>query len=533
MKSKKSLLTILASVLVSIFTITAAPSAQAVDIPLLTWERGKQHNIVLGGPSNTAGWKIFLVAEGQAERQFSASLPNAAGYIVYSIELPNDLPLGGYTVETRGQGKPDTAVAAVNLVERNYYTITSIPTDLRLLFTFYAIIISSFAVIRARKYSQLSFKRDKSHRKANGESAEKSRVPGFVQPFYKFRSRRQAEMEISFLKFIAYKDGEPLHKLSPILWAIAPFVMFLFGMYMSYGIQATTVIPNVAIGLIIVAALVGAFDAISGATAAAGFIFASLILGDVNGMRSFIAVLAFTMAWCAPSMLASMYLITMRIDFTDNEGKLSAKARDGLALIVSALFGSVAVVISAILTDSLVINIQGDSFARWPLMALVALVIVVKNLTEILIDRSRAKSGREVATVEESIFLARAISPGMTTLLAVAFFSIIYVWTENPLQSLIATVVIAGPFFLSFMVFPEVAGKRFPMIKRNLLLETLVIAFLTAAVYVGVQYLPLSTREKAQAFILLGLVPVLIHAIYSALVVSSERTQVKEGEVIV
>jgi hypothetical protein len=192
-----------------------------------------------------------------------------------------------------------------------------------------------------------------------------------------------------------------------------------------------------------------------------------------------------------------------------------------------------AVVISTILTDSLVINIQSDSFARWPLMALVAAVIVLKNVIEIAIDRSRRKKSSDVEVLTESIYLARVISPGMTFMLAVAFFGITYVWTEKPLQSLIATVIIAGPFFLSFMVFPEVAGKRFPMIKRNLLLETLVIALLTAAVYVGVQYLPLSTREKAQAFILLGLVPVLIHAIYSALVVSSERTQVKEGEVIV
>lgn len=532
MKSRKYFVTILVSLFLSVFAFVAMPSAQAVDIPLLTWERGKQHNIVLGGPSNTAGWKIFLVAEGQADRQFTASLPNAAGYIVYSIELPNDMPLGGYTVETRGRGKADTAVAAVNLIERNYYTITSIPTDLRLLFTFYAIIISSFAVIRARKYSTLSFTRDKSHRRAKGEDVEKSRVLGLLQPFYKFRSRRQAEMEISFLKFISYKDGEPLHKLSPNLWAVTPFAMLLLGMFMSYSIQSTTVIPNVAIALIVVAALVGALDAISGATAAAGFIFASLILGDVNGMRSFIAVLAFTMAWYVPSMLASMYLITMRIDFRDNEGKLSAKTRDLFALTISALFGSVAVVISAILTDSLVINIQGNSFARWPLMLLVAVVIILKNLIEIVIDNLRAKNGTEVATIEESIFLARVISPGMTFSLAVAFFGIIYVWTEKPLQSLIATVIISAPFFLSFMVFPEVAGKRFPMIKRNVLVETLVIALLTAAVYVGIQYLPLSTREKAQAFILLGLVPVLIHAIYSSLVVSSERAQQKEGELL-
>jgi hypothetical protein len=338
-------------------------------------------------------------------------------------------------------------------------------------------------------------------------------------------------MEISFLKFIAYKDGEPLHKLSPILWAITPFITFLLGMYMSYSIQGITVIPNVALYLILIAAIVGAVDAISGVTAAAGFLFASLILGDINNMRTFLSVIAFALAWCLPSMLASMYLIVLKIDFNEALSKASSRVKTLLALAISAALGSMAVIISAILTDSLVINKQGDPFARWPLMAIVAVVIFLKNLVEVLVDRSRRNRGSDVQSVEESIFLARAISPGMTFLLAIAFFGIIYVWTDKPVQSLIATAVIAAPFFLSFMVFPEVAGKRFPMIRRNLVLETVLISLTTVGVYAGIQYLPLATREKAQAFILLGLVPVLIHAIYSALVVSSERAKKKEAEV--
>lgn len=505
--------------------------SKAADIPLLSWERGKQQNIVLGGPSTGSGWKIFLVAEGQADREFSGSIPNSAGYIVYSIDLPRNLPLGGYAVEARAKGSPDSAVAAVNVIERSYYTISSIPTDLRLLFTFYAIIISTFAVIRARKYSNLSFKRDKSHRRNKGEDSEYSRVPGIFQPFYKFRARRQAEMEISFLKFIAYKDGEPLHKLSPIFWAVTPFATFLLGLYMAWSIQGKTVVPDVALYLVVIAAVVGAFDAISGSTAAMGFLFASLILGDINGMRSFLAVIAFVMAWTVPSMLASMYLITLKVDLAEALPRLSNRSKTAIVLALSALLGSTAVIVSAILTDSLVINIQGNPFARWPLMAIVAGVIFLKNVVEILVESSRSKREIQVESIEESIFLARAISPSMTFILAVAFFGITYVWTEKPLQSFIAALVISSPFFLSFMVFPEVAGKRFPMIRRNLILETVVISALTAGVYAGIQYLPMATREKAQAFILLGLVPAVIHAIYSALVVSSERSRTTEGEI--
>ena len=41
----------------------AAPSAQAADIPFLTWENGKQQAIVLGGPSSSTEWKMALVGE--------------------------------------------------------------------------------------------------------------------------------------------------------------------------------------------------------------------------------------------------------------------------------------------------------------------------------------------------------------------------------------------------------------------------------------------------------------------------------------
>ncbi|CAB4529573.1 unannotated protein [freshwater metagenome] len=525
-KNKRTLL-----LLITAISVIFAPMAIAADMPLLSWERGKQQNIVLGGLSTNAGWKIYLTAPGQIDREFSPSAPNAAGYVVFSIDLPNNLPLGGYSVEARAKGSPDTTVAGVNLIKRNYYTISSIPTDLRLLFTLYAIIISTFAVIRSRKYASLAFTRDKSHKRRKDEESSVSRVLGAIQPFYRFRSRRQDEMEISFLKFVALKDGEPLHKLSPNIWALAPFFTFVLGIYMSYSIQNTTVIPNVALGLIIAIAVIGAVDAISGGTAALGFIFASLILGDITGMRSFLAAAAFVMAWCLPSMLASMYLVILKVDFKVYLSRLSENIKDVLALVLSALLGSVAVVISTILTDSLVINIQGNKFLRWPLMAIVFVLIIAKNLMEIAIDRRRIKREIEVETEVESIILQRSMSQPMTFTLATAIFGITYVWTEKANQSLIATLVISAPFFLNSIHLPRLVGVRFAKARRNLMIEAIIVALLTVAVYIGVQYLPMSTREKAQAFILLGLVPVLLHSVYSSLVATSEKNKFEKEEV--
>ena len=517
--------------LVAAISLFSAPHAMAADMPLLSWERGKQQNIVLGGLSTNAGWKIFLTAPGQIDREFTPSAPNAAGYVVFSIDVPNNLPLGGYSVEARAKGSPNTTVAGINLIPRTSYTISSIPTDLRLLFTLYAIIISTFAVIRSRKYSRLSFVRDKSHKRKKGQDDLISRVPSLIQPFYKFRSRRQDEMEISFLKFVALKDGEPLHKLSPNIWALTPFVTFVAGIYMSYSIQETTVIPNVALPLIVAIAVIGAFDAISGGTAALGFIFASFILGDISGMRSFLATLAFVMAWCLPAMLASMYLIILKVDFKDNLSKISENLKDLIALLLSAILGSLAVVVSTILTNSLVINIQGKLFLRWPLMVIVIAVIVAKNLVDVGIDKSRIKRESEFESEVESIYLQRVMSTLMTYVFATAIFGITYVWTEKASQALIATLVITAPFVLNSFHFPKIVGPRFAKVRRNLVIEAVVVAFLTVVIYVGIQYLPMTTREKAQAFILLGLVPVLLHALYSALIATSEKFIFEREEV--
>jgi hypothetical protein len=528
MKSKSLAVVLLAAFI----SLLAAPLAQAADIPLLSWERGKQQNIVLGGASTNAQWKIFLTAPGQSDREFSPSLPNKAGYVVYSIELPNDLPLGGYSIEARAKGSPNTTVAAVNLIARTYYTIASIPTDLRLLFTLYALIISTFTVLRSRKYAYLTFTRDKSHSRQKSEEIGTSRVIRFLQPFYKFRSRRQAEMEISFLKFISIKDGETLHKISPSVWAVTPFATFLAGIFMSYSIQATSVVPNVALPLIILVSAIGAFDAISGATAALGFIFASFILGDITGMRSFLAITAFVMSWCVPSMLATMYLFALRIDLAQNFFRLSSKVKQFLALIVSSLIGSSVVIIFAIVTDSLVINNESRSFLRWPLAAIIAFIILVKNYFDIGLDNLREKREVEIETIEESIELSQTMSSRVKFLLTTAIFGIVYVWTQNASQSLFATAVISAPFFLRNISLPRFIAKRLKTVSRNLLVEILAVSALTVLVYEGVQRLPMSTREKAQAFILVGLVPVLLHSVYSAVIDKAEIvSSEKEDEV--
>jgi len=145
-------------ILLAIFI--AAPTAQAADIPFLTWENGKQQAIVLGGPSSSTEWKMALVGENTKPLVFAASTRNSQGFYVFSIDLPTDLAPGAYRIETTGTDGKVSVVAGVQVKQREIYTITEIPTDLRLLAVLFAIITALNTVVRSRKYAQIGCLRD-------------------------------------------------------------------------------------------------------------------------------------------------------------------------------------------------------------------------------------------------------------------------------------------------------------------------------------------------------------------------------------
>ena len=77
------------------FLFIGSSAAQAVDVPDLSWERGRQQSVTLGGDTKSVLWNISLEGFGQSI-PFSRSSVNDAGFIVYSIEIPEKLPVGRY-----------------------------------------------------------------------------------------------------------------------------------------------------------------------------------------------------------------------------------------------------------------------------------------------------------------------------------------------------------------------------------------------------------------------------------------------------
>ena len=140
-----------------LIALVALPtSAQAFDIPLLNWERGRVQQVVLGGGAYSAQWVVTLEGNGIAPLTFTRSEPNKAGFVVYSLDVPNDLPVGAYSVSTSGKGSPKTVVAGVALVEAQTRTATTKLIDLTIIVSIFIFLTTVVSTLRARKYSVLT-----------------------------------------------------------------------------------------------------------------------------------------------------------------------------------------------------------------------------------------------------------------------------------------------------------------------------------------------------------------------------------------
>jgi hypothetical protein len=498
-------------ILVAIFIAT--PTAQAADIPFLTWENGKQQAIVLGGPSSSTEWQMALVGENTKPLIFQASTRNSQGFYVFSIDLPTDLAPGAYRIETTGTDGKVSVVAGVQVKQREIYTITEIPTDLRLLAILFAIITALYTVVRSRKYSQIGFLRDIKSEGAN--------------PLYRFRNTRLASHGDSFVRYLALRDGEPLHKVSGLLWSLLPWLSFPLGVYTALAIQFDAAIPDGPIYLFFICAIIGALDSTSGISLAFGLGLTHVALGNVTSLRTLLIAVTFTLAWYLPALIGSMVQLTVPKDFGAQTSDQSPAAKF-VAGIGAGVLGSLAVVVSVILTDSLVINREADSMLRWPLAAAVGAVITIKFLAEGALNNSRTPENAK----SESLYLARVVSPGLALTLLGGIFAIVFIWTQSYLASAGAALVIATPYFLLFLVFPRIAMDRLSGGKRNMLIEAALIGTLTYAVYAAIQLLPSTVIAKSQAFILLGLMPGLLHGVYSVFVASSEHVARKAEEAL-
>lgn len=494
-----------------LFALTTSPqNAEAVDIPFLTWERGKEQLLILGGPTTSPDWQIQLVGENSPPINFKGRNSETKGFNIYSIFIPNNLPLGAYTIQSDRSTTNLDIIAAVQVKERTFYQIVQIPPDLKLLLILFAALSSLFSVVRSIKYQQIGF--------------EVRQTVDSKNPLYRFRRKRQVSHGESFMRYLAMRDAEILHKTSRQLWSLLPWLSLLFGIFIALITQDNNFIPLLPFALVIAASAIGAVDATSGMATALGFAMIYIAFGNVNNLRTFLLLMAFTAIWYGPSLIAALISLTLPKDFRKRENGNRPLSHRVFTSFIGSIFSICLVVALMTLTDSLSVTITSTPMMRWPLAGGIGALIFIKYLAELgMKPRSLPGADTERYPLHQ-ITLIRTVSPGAALTLAIAFFAIIYTWSNSFSTAAYGALLLAFPFFTLFLNFPEFSRIFLPKFRRNIIVETFILAATTLAIFYGTQNLPMESKEKAILFLVIGSIPLILHSVYSVLIASAERS---------
>lgn len=504
MRSSRAILFALASFLI----LLLPPTANALDIPLLTWERGKEQNLVLGGNTENE-WRIELVDETNVSAlTFEASEISATGFVVYSAFIPMDFPIGAYAVRATGIGIPGSIVAGVNIVTLNFYELLQIPFELLWILLGYLFVTAAFGVMRIRRYSFISVR---------DEEQDLDLLPRSMVALYRLREKSTRNLNPSLFQVVLKREGEWLRNKSLVLWCTLPIAGLIAGFAIGVLMLREGGLGEAPWILLFIGAIISLFDLYSGVIAFAGLVLSHLIFGDVTSLRDVMALLALALGWAgAYAMGSTFHLLSENQESSSRVNRIQASLLSGAAAGVT--FHS-----AQILILSLVVNVTDPASVDWRLSLLVGIAVIGKSSF-----RSRLEGGDQADALSErsEIVIGRLISPKSALFLLVFFAGTLHIWIRDWIPAIALALALVAPYGFLLVRFGGPRWSFLAKIPRNPLLESLLIVGLGYLIFVALEDLPFEVLEKSRLFLILGVVPVLLHGLFSILWDIQDREEI-------
>ena len=503
------------SFFVALLTLLSVPSAQAVDIPTLTWERGKEQNVVVGSISSQGLWQAKLLRPGSPQISLSPSSINSRGYSVFSATLPPNLPLGEYTVYIFDRGNSSgTKVAQVTVVELRRYSITNIPHDLLLILLTLVFFLTALSVAAGAGYLKFSHLRQKTLVESQELLFAKS-VPRVIYPVYLLRAGSLVKFRRSTFKYFLAKDETLVHKISPLLWSVLPLLAFALGL--QGGLVSKSALDSVPIYSLIALSIVGLVDSFSGIFGLLGFCIGQIVVGQVLDLRSAFVVASFGLSWVLVGFLTEIVVSAINQELSQN-AQTSPNWLVWLpAIIVAALFSASMYYSTLLVIQSLSMAAAVTGHKLLLLSTIVGLCAAIKVLLHRYLDwrisQQDSPGGLEVHEFEVDSLLR---SSG-TFFLGLATFFTCFIWTTNWSLSLLigAILVITCKAFTLKITLPKLPFLR--KWKRNLLLESAIVTYVVYLLFLLTRRLPFDTSLKSEIFLTFTLSLPALHFLLSAL----------------
>ncbi len=379
-----------AAFLAVFFTVFAISPATATYTPILTWERGLDQSVVLGGKTDSSLWTITLKGKGGETYTFDRSGKNSAGYFVYTIFLPTDFKLGRYEIYSSAIDHPESLVSYVDVVKlqqflpardtRRFGTIATVG------FTLLSVLSASGLVIARREEldkdehnpTAIDFKENTEENSRRGKFDEIGWGKlGFVRKLDIARFTRTRNLfHVSPLAARIVSDSSWFQALFGPLVLAWPIAGVFVGLAIANNTNMSTTLVPTSLVLVVTGMLLGIFDALAGTLVALTYFVYAIVSGNLVNIIDLRTLLGVSLLFIAPHLLAG----TIRpIRRSADEWKLIDRTADVLVASVLAGFATKGIILAL---DGLSLQQNHLSKSAISISILVSIAVALRYLTE-------------------------------------------------------------------------------------------------------------------------------------------------------
>ena len=489
-------------------------SAFAKNIPMLNWERGQVRQIVLGGEFAQTNNQVQLVGNNGFSQPFSEQSNPKKDYKIYSISLASDFELGTYAVQVTQDNGVIEFAAGVTVVPLKTYQVTRNPVDLFFIILFFAFVMGSLSVARARKYEYLGLESTQLLIDSQSAVTPISRYDG--KYFAYLRIKLLSGFKTSLCKFLLFRDGELLHRKSQLVYGLAPLIGFILSFFVAVESQRKGNLGAIATSLLVIVAAFALADMTVGIFATLGFWSMQFASAGINSIRDILIVLSLSFIWVLPGLLSNFFVTFYEKDLVGIRDKRFINA------CVAAAVSVVTIHTGMKLINSVIENVKENHIIPPAYFVFLAAVAFIK---EYAFGSVALKGAKEITREDFREFSVKRIaSPSSGFALFVLADGFIYMWIGKAAIAIGLGLLISLPLFFLFVRLSSAKSPSRLSMKRSMINEGLGVSFISAGIYFAVQRMPLLLDEKLVSVLAFSTLAIVVHASLSLFIDSAERS---------
>lgn len=313
-KKSKFFVTVLLGI---IFTFPTITIAQAIDTPELTWQRGRQQSITLGGNIAEKFWQINLEANGKSLK-FDQSSVSKNGFIVYTIEIPEELAVGRYKVVVSGPAATTTTVAYVNISPTVSYDPLSDPKKVGVIAVIAFTLLNFFTGNRSEDQQQEEESEDQNAlgsvdtaymgvgatKRGRGDlvGIGKSKFTQNLDLLRHLSIFNTASRSPLVMRVLA--DSSYMQAISGIFVLLLPVIGLALGVAIALSTQMSVSLIPTSLVLTLAIVVLALLDAFAGLIAFLVYFLYALAVGEITNLTDIQALLGMSLLWFTPALAA-------------------------------------------------------------------------------------------------------------------------------------------------------------------------------------------------------------------------------------